>query len=647
MLHYICIFINIFLEGWTLSITKYLFDALNNGTELYPPMQGALPVNSYDILQGKINSNRFLTLAEDMRITADTDILIVAKSVNTTVAGGIYSSSSPALLKGLYYIPAVLHTDGTLSFTENRLPYFNEEFLEGDIVFGDCARAHGYFGANPRLISAIYANGTWEAYIRLATAYFEEVCGVPYNECYITNRADNSSFIFDQNCYIIPARPVKGTKPMLRLYARIFKAGVPNKLYGDLCAGNDEDISFITLSAEEKAEFIRKVSTNWIINSALARVPARPIIIGSDMSPSLRLAETGDDLASYWAEVKSSVQSLPAYNTDNLSPDGIFAGCARRYGVSFSSVNGCIDRIYRELSALSVLNDRVVNEVKKHEGLITFPVKEGKRITFAASQTLMKCEELEKTLRERRMEWEMFIGQLPRRVRTFGGLASVREERKRLFTQFMTETDTFIDPEMSPQQILNAFTDMAAKNNALMKETALKKQLLDTIGEYSEYGIDFFSDKSEEDTFLCTEQDINRLIMKKVTPTMFWLAVHYYECIWASDPENNPYTLSPVIIAPYQKIAEQFEEFDSIPLLILDHADSISPEYACGLFALAKTAILICDGEGASPKRTLPAGTDILLAIRSGAVAYADEYCALEEKGLSVSFNSVADCFRS
>jgi hypothetical protein len=65
------------------------------------------------------------------------------------------------------------------------------------------------------------------------------------------------------------------------------------------------------------------------------------------------------------------------------------------------------------------------------------------------------------------------------------------------------------------------------------------------------------------------------------------------------------------------------------------------------LFALAKTAILICDGEGAAPKRTLPAGTDILLAIRSGAVAYADEYCALEEKGLSVSFNSVADCFRS
>ena len=211
----------------------------------------------------------------------------------------------------------------------------------------------------------------------------------------------------------------------------------------------------------------------------------------------------------------------------------------------------------------------------------------------------------------------------------------------------MTETDTFIDPEMSPQQILNAFTDMAAKNNALMKETALKKQLLDTIGEYSEYGIDFFADRGEEDTFLCTEQDINRLIMKKVTPTMFWLAVHYYECIWASDPENNPYTLSPVIIAPFDKIADQFEEFDSIPLLVLDHADSISPEYACGLFALAKTAILICDGSGAAPKRTLPTGTDILLAIRSGAVAYADEYSVLTQKGLSVSENSVADCFRS
>ena len=43
----------------------------------------------------------------------------------------------------------------------------------------------------------------------------------------------------------------------------------------------------------------------------------------------------------------------------------------------------------------------------------------------------------------------------------------------------------------------------------------------------------------------------------------------------------------------------------------------------------------------------LTAGTDILLAIRSGAVAYADEYGTLKEKGLSVSFNSAADCFRS
>ena len=630
-----------------MSITKYLFDALNNGTDLYPSMNGAVPVNSYDILQGKINSNRFATMAEDMRITADMDVVIIAKAVNTSVAGGIYSSSSPAHLKGLYYIPAVLHTDGTFSFTENRLPYFNEEFLAGDTVFGNRERANCYFASNPRLISAIYGNGTWEAYIRLATAYFEEVCGVPYNECYITNRADDSSFILDQNCYIVPARPVKHVKPMLRLYARIFKAGVPNKLYGDLCEGNDEEVSFITLAPDEKTDFIRKVATNWIINSALARLPARPIVIGSDMSPSLRLAETNGDLASYWTEVKSSVQSLPAYNTADISSDSFFTACANRYGVSFSSTTGCMDRIYRELSALSVLNDRVVNEVKKHPGLVTFPVKEGKRVTFSASQTLLKCEELEKMLRERRMEWEVFISRLPRKLRTFGGLASVREERKKLFTQFMNDNDTFINPEMTPQQILNAFTDMAAKNTALMKETAAKKQLLDTIGEYSEYGIDFFSDDGSEDTFLCTEQDINRLIMKKVTPTRVWLAVPSSECLWASNPEGNPYTLSPVIIAPYQKIAEQFEEFDSIPLLILDHADSISPEYACGLFALAKTAILICDGGDSCPERTLSAGTDVLLAIRSGAVAYVDEYSTLCEKGLSVTNCSVADCFRS
>lgn len=630
-----------------MSITKYLFDALSNGTQLYPSIAGGIPVNSYDILQGKINSNRFSVISEDMRLTGDTDILIVAKAVNTSVPGGIYSSSSPSMLKGLYYIPAVLHTDGTFSFTQNKLPYFNEEFFEGDIVFGNKQRANTYFAANPRIISAIYGNGSWEAYIRLATAYFEEVCGVPYNECYITNRADNSSFILDQNCYMVPSRPVKDTKPMLRLYARIFKEECPNKLYGDLCNGVDEDVSFITLTSEEKTDFICKVATNWIINSALAGTPARPIVIGSDISPSLRIADVKDDLFSYWSDVKSSVQSLPAYDTSSLSTDSVYAACARRYGVSFSSASGCIDRIYRELSALSVLNDRVVNEIKNHSGLVTFPVKEGKRVTFNASQTMQKCEENEKFLRERKGEWEAFIQQLPRRVRAFGGLASVKEERRRVFADFMEEGDTFINAEMTPQQILNAFSEEAKKNSALMKKTAAKKKLLDLIGEYSEYGIDFFSDDGDDDVFECTEQDINRLIMKKVTPTMFWLAVHYYECMWASDPEGNPYTLSPVIIAPYQKIAEQFDEFDSIPLLILDHADSISPEYAAGLFALAKTAILICDGGNSAPVHTVPAGTDPLLAIRAGAVSYADEFGVLRAKGLSVSSCSIADCFRS
>ncbi len=630
-----------------MSITKYLFDTLNNATELYPPMHGANEVNSYDILQGKINSNRFADIAELMHITKDTDVLIVAKSVNTSVSGGIYSSTSPSCLTGLYYIPAVLHTDGTLGFTQNKLPYFNESFMSGDIVFCNKERAENYFAANPRLISAIYGNGTWEAYIRLATAYFEEVCGVPYNECYITNRADESSFIFDRSCYIIPSRPAKGNKAMLQLYARIYKEGGESKLYTDFCQGKEDGVSVITLEDDEKVDFIRKIAVNWLINSALNRNEAKPIVIGSDILPTFYLQQPEEDLFSYWSDVKSSVQALPAIDAASLSDTGVFSKCARRYGVSFSSASGCTDRIYKELSSLSVLNDRVINQVKQHQGLVRFPVSEGKKITFAANQTLLKCQELEKMLRERKVEWEVFLKQLPLRIRRFGALESVRTERKRLFEEFMDDRDSFLDASMTPQQILNAFTEMSEKNQNLMQETESKKALLDILGEYTEYGIDFFADLGDDDTFDCTEEDANRHILKRVIPTMFWLSVHYYECVWASDKENNPYTLAPVIIAPYKEIPTAFSAFGTIPLLILDHADSISTEYAAGLFALAQSAILVCDGGESEPVHTIPAGTDKLLAVRSGAIEYADEYSSLRRKGISASRCAVADCFRS
>ena len=67
---------------------------------------------------------------------------------------------------------------------------------------------------------------------------------------------------------------------------------------------------------------------------------------------------------------------------------------------------------------------------------MSFPCSDGKRQTFAASQTLLKCEELERTLRERRVEWEIFLQKLPARIKLFGGLKSVREEREELFARY-------------------------------------------------------------------------------------------------------------------------------------------------------------------------------------------------------------------
>ena len=73
-----------------MSVTKYLFDSLSNAMPLCPHLGGAYSVNSYDILQGRINSSRFSSLSEDLSISSDTEVVIVAKSVINSVGGGIY-----------------------------------------------------------------------------------------------------------------------------------------------------------------------------------------------------------------------------------------------------------------------------------------------------------------------------------------------------------------------------------------------------------------------------------------------------------------------------------------------------------------------------------------------------------------------------
>lgn len=168
----------------------------------------------------------------------------------------------------------------------------------------------------------------------------------------------------------------------------------------------------------------------------------------------------------------------------------------------------------------------------------------------------------------------------------------------------------------------------------------------------------------------CDMDALNNLIDTSVRYVEFWLAVHYYECVWL---ESVPLTekqlegtidmnvrrrlsklamLSPCMVMTFYMLPNQFRVYNSndkrnyylynhIDLLIVDEAGQTSPEIAAPSFALAKRAIVVGDEQQISPVWGTNRPLDITFALNCGVISDIQDFEKLEQSGLNTSESSV------
>lgn len=164
--------------------------------------------------------------------------------------------------------------------------------------------------------------------------------------------------------------------------------------------------------------------------------------------------------------------------------------------------------------------------------------------------------------------------------------------------------------------------------------------------------------------------EVNDLIDTSVRYVEFWLAVHYYECVWLTgipltekqlptnlyDVARRKLTrlaaLTPCMVMTFYMLPKWFKVwkanenvisylYNEIDLLIVDEAGQTSPEIAAPAFALAKRAVVVGDEQQISPVWGIRKPLDIALALESGVIKNEEEFEALAERGLITSKSSV------
>ena len=374
---------------------------------------------------------------------------------------------------------------------------------------------------------------------------------------------------------------------------------------------------------------------------------------------------------------------------------------------SIDALSDCEATIYYELTKNEELKCRLL---EKHAAMMELTCDvpantffqnialETQEVEHQKHQTeLLKENKLNerKMLCSRMKEWEFsFKSQISWAVRLFGFIPSF-EKRIIQWTQTFKSEDEIVNAQsaQTPREM------MAFYQNQIEIVDNDIRELLEKISEYDSQinclnaRAGKVKDSLSETIMVCNEIKkltayvppkkngltvsidifISESTMREITEYMdvslrwrsFWLAVHYYECIWL---ETQPISeddiwkttrtileekhrqlamLSPCFVMTFYMLPSKMKTYNDIflmnhiDLLVVDEAGQTSPEVAAASFALAKKAIVVGDEYQISPVWGLCRSLDIAIAIECGVIQNQEDFALLEKRGLNASQSSV------
>ncbi|MBG9943669.1 AAA domain-containing protein [Brevibacillus formosus] len=363
------------------------------------------------------------------------------------------------------------------------------------------------------------------------------------------------------------------------------------------------------------------------------------------------------------------VASVEARENLEKSKSKLLQNCNKYFDTEYVQIADCQTKLHEELlyfeerkQALLVLCD-TLNQFECN----------GERIDSYLNLLEEGIEQVQRSIRDiskRVKEWEGCYKRIPFFFRWF----SKRVQTE--FTLFMNEEEwTFLQGTMKLIEIKEIYSVRLAECNRKLadlqkKRDAVKKWIEQYDNELillNQHGIELHDDEASK--YDVSIDKMNDLIDKKIRYVEFWLAVHYFECRWASGEDaltekqvgksfknvlekfyNRLAMITPCLVMTFFMLPKQFLAYGDqtnfflynyIDLLIVDEAGQVSPEIGAGAFALAKKAIVVGDVYQIEPVWSINRALDKALALSSGAIKELGSYEQLELCGLNGYGSSV------
>ncbi len=362
---------------------------------------------------------------------------------------------------------------------------------------------------------------------------------------------------------------------------------------------------------------------------------------------------------------------------DNIekSKTKLLASCNEYFKCDFSSIIDCQDKLHEELLFIDKSKIALLSLAKE----ATQYNLNGDTIDIYIKRLLFEMEEKQiaiDNIRQRIIDWESCYKKIPFYVKC---LKFIKFFARKIHTEFRlfinVEEQTFLNEYMTFDEIKEKYSQRYAEFNKaifdikqkIYKIEKLKQQYDSELELLMSHNLELHGEKDEK--YKLELEYINGLLDKKHRYVEFWLAVHYYECRWASGEDelsekqrgtnfenvlykfyNRLSMITPCMVMTFFMLPKQFLAFGDqksfflynyIDLLIVDEAGQVSPEIAAGSFALAKKSIVVGDTYQIEPVWSVNKALDKALAVSTGVIESLDEYELLERTGLNTSQSSV------
>ncbi|MBS4536990.1 DNA helicase [Clostridium sp. D2Q-11] len=197
--------------------------------------------SSEELIDGKIHESIYQVLLEankDNKCTDNIKVIIVAKTIKTIFDSQEKINSDLEDLTGIYYIPAILKEDGTLSYATGKLPWIPRDYLqpivEETLSIGHIEDFNNYMSKSIGLIHNIK---TWGDYIDFSQKLYEFVTKSKFDDLHL------KELEIEDQVYILKDNTINATTSILKLYDDLLKEYKGSKLYENFINLKYKDIS--------------------------------------------------------------------------------------------------------------------------------------------------------------------------------------------------------------------------------------------------------------------------------------------------------------------------------------------------------------------------------------------------------------------